>query len=65
MIQPGDLVSVRCPNCSADTKLIVKRNRKSGELFLGCPNWPSCKHTLPIPEHIKMEEAGQPKLFDV
>jgi len=62
-IRPGDEVGVICPKCSADTKMILRRNKKNGMLFLGCPNWPKCKHTSQIPEHIKMEAAGQPRLF--
>ena len=62
-IRPGDEVGVICPKCSADTKMILRRNKKNGMLFLGCPNWPKCQHTSQIPEHIKMEAAGQPKLF--
>lgn len=62
-IQPGNEVGVVCPDCSADTKMVIRRNKKNGTLFLGCPNWPECQHTAPIPEYIKMEAAGQPRLF--
>jgi hypothetical protein len=62
-IQPGKEVGVICPECSADTRMVIRRNKKNGTLFLGCPNWPKCQYTSPIPEHIKMEAAGQPSLF--
>jgi len=52
-----------CPNCKPLVKLIVKTNSKNGNQFLGCPNWPDCNHTEPIPEHVRMEALGQPKLF--
>jgi len=54
-------VEISCPECGA--KLIVKENRHTGKQFLGCPRWPDCDHTQPIPESIIMRESGQQELF--
>ena len=32
-----------CPNCSG--KMIERRNRETGETFMGCVNFPICSHT--------------------
>lgn len=62
-IPNGKQTEVGCPRCGAATLLVVRTNRQQGNQFLGCPNWPKCGHTQPIPEHIRMEAAGQPRLF--
>ena len=38
--------AVRCPKCGA--ALVERRNRRTGEPFLACPNYPGCRHTQPI-----------------
>ena len=53
-----------CPNCGPSVKLIVKTNRHNHNQFLGCPNWPECNYTNPIPEDWKMRALGQAELFD-
>lgn len=35
-----------CPRCGAS--LVVRRNRRTGEPFLGCPEYPRCRHTQPL-----------------
>jgi len=59
-------VSRTCPICREEgrgsVKLIVRTNRDNGTQFLGCPNWPACTHSEPIPEHVKMEAAGAARL---
>ena len=52
---------IPCPTCGA--KLIVKTNKANGNQFLGCPRWPECNYTRPIPESWKMRAAGQEELF--
>lgn len=32
-----------CPQCSG--KLVKRKNKRSGESFLGCTNFPKCKYT--------------------
>jgi ssDNA-binding Zn-finger/Zn-ribbon topoisomerase 1 len=54
-----------CPDCGPNTKLIVRTNRVNGSQFLGCPNWPGCKYSAPIPESLLMELAGVQPLFDL
>ena len=63
-MKKGDVVSLTCDNCLPGTEMVVRENSHSGELFLGCPNYPECKYTEPIPESVRMREAGQPELFD-
>jgi len=47
-----------CEFCKVPMRIIHGRNRK----FYGCPNFPTCKHTLPlslgIPMGIPHEDAG-------
>jgi len=50
-----------CPFCGS--KLIVKTNSLTGHQFLGCPNYPQCKHTKEIPEAWILKAQGQPELF--
>lgn len=50
------IVTKHCPDCGA--RLAVRANRATGEEFLGCSKYPSCKHTEPLPEHVKMQLAG-------
>lgn len=51
-----------CPKCSPRVKLMVKTNRANGNQFLGCPNWPECEYTAPIPEALIMQAQGAQKL---
>lgn len=54
---------LRCPQCSADTHLIIKTNRHTGSQFLGCPNYPDCRYTREIPESLKMTLRGAQRLL--
>ncbi len=54
---------LRCQNCTADVRLIIKTNRHNGNQFLGCPNWPECDYTRQIPESLKMALRGHPRLL--
>jgi ssDNA-binding Zn-finger/Zn-ribbon topoisomerase 1 len=51
---------VLCPDCRR--KLIVKTNHLNEGQFLGCPNYPECRYTQPIPEAWRMRLAGQQEL---
>lgn len=62
-LQDGLEVEISCPECRHDTQLIVRTNRHTGNQFLGCPNYPDCRHTRGIPESIRLRLAGQPQLF--
>jgi ssDNA-binding Zn-finger/Zn-ribbon topoisomerase 1 len=56
-------LEISCPTCGAAAQLIVKTNRHNGSQFAGCPNFPACNYTQPIPEAIVMEMSGQARLF--
>ncbi|MBV9172615.1 MAG: restriction endonuclease [Chloroflexi bacterium] len=43
----GHALSPRCPRC--ESVLIERRNRHTGEAFLGCPSYPECKYTRSLP----------------
>lgn len=55
-----------CPDCRDEgrgaVKLVVRTNSENGTQFLGCPNFPMCRHSEPIPEDVKMEAAGATRL---
>jgi hypothetical protein len=38
-------VEVRCPKCGGP--MVVRHNRKTGEAFWGCRNFPTCRGTRP------------------
>lgn len=52
----------RCPECGRP--LVERVNRQNNTTFLGCSNYPECRHTEPIPESVLLRLAGQPGLFD-
>ena len=52
-----------CPSCGSGAKMVVRTNHQNDSQFLGCPNWPECNRTEPIPESIMMQFAGQPRLL--
>lgn len=52
---------IECPECQA--KLLIKTNNLTGHQFLGCPNYPDCRHTQRIPQEWKLRAQGQPELF--
>jgi len=51
-----------CKACGAT--LVIRVNHATQEEFLGCPRWPECRHTEPLPEAIVLRRAGQRGLFD-
>jgi ssDNA-binding Zn-finger/Zn-ribbon topoisomerase 1 len=52
-----------CPECNDGTHLRIKTNNANGGQFLGCPNWPECVYTRPIPESWVMRAQGQEELL--
>lgn len=61
-------VTTTYPECGAwpfpqVVKLIVRTNSFSEEQFLGCPNYPDCRHTQSLSEAMRMRLAGHPILF--
>jgi ssDNA-binding Zn-finger/Zn-ribbon topoisomerase 1 len=65
-LQNNQPINRYCPDCDAQgltVRLIVKTNTLNGGQFLGCPRFPLCHFTAEIPEDLRMELAGQPRLF--
>lgn len=54
---------IACPKCGPATKLVVRTNHRNRSQFLGCPNWPDCNYSRPIPEEWIMRRQGQPELL--
>jgi ssDNA-binding Zn-finger/Zn-ribbon topoisomerase 1 len=61
-LQDNAEVERTCPKCGPTVKLIVKTNRLNDNQFLGCPRWPMCDHTEPIPEALRMQALGAQRL---
>jgi ssDNA-binding Zn-finger/Zn-ribbon topoisomerase 1 len=65
-LQERSEVEIYCPACKragrGAVKLVVRTNRQNKTQFLGCPNWPDCEHTEPIPEALLLEAAGAARL---
>lgn len=55
--QNGDGSEIECPDCGG--KLIIRVSRKGR--FLGCSNYPTCKHTQPLPK--STEEKKLPEIY--
>ncbi len=45
-----------CPVCGAP--LVIRTNRETEEQFLGCSQYPNCKHSEPLPESMKLMAMG-------
>jgi ssDNA-binding Zn-finger/Zn-ribbon topoisomerase 1 len=63
----GTELAISCPECVPVVKMRVRTNRENGSQFLGCPNYPDCTETKPIPEDVKMRLKGAaslPGFFD-
>ena len=43
----GPVVAPQCPRCSSE--MTLRKNRRSGQMFWGCQNFPRCKGTLENP----------------
>lgn len=59
-------IVIHCPACAAEGRgqalLVIRKNRENGSQFLGCSNYPMCRHTQELPEHVAMEAAGAQRL---
>lgn len=51
-----------CPKCGPGWRLWERINKVTGEKFLACERWPHCDYRQEIPEHVRMEQAGVPRL---
>jgi ssDNA-binding Zn-finger/Zn-ribbon topoisomerase 1 len=53
--EPG---TVHCPKPSCGAPMVRRTNRQNGSEFMGCSEYPACTETMPIPESIRLREAG-------
>ena len=53
LLHDGQSVERCCPDHPVE-RLVVRRNRATDTQFLGCPLWPACNYTTPIPADILM-----------
>ena len=51
------LITKNCPKCGR--KLIIRKNKYEGSLFVGCTNYPECKYTEELSEEFIMRLYGQ------
>ena len=53
-------VTITCPDCGAP--MVERINSHNLSSFLGCSNYPDCKHTDKLPEYVAMRRAGADQL---
>jgi len=53
-------IAKACPQCGQ--RLTLRRNRSSGEPFLGCSRWRECDHTETLPLDLQKRASGDPVL---
>lgn len=52
MANPAEVTPVTtCVRCGQG-QMVQRRNRRSGEAFLGCSRYPQCRNTAPVPEPV-------------
>jgi ssDNA-binding Zn-finger/Zn-ribbon topoisomerase 1 len=56
----GQKTKQSCPECGA--VMVIRQNKHDHSYFLGCNRYPGCKHTMEIPESMKMELLGFKRL---
>jgi ssDNA-binding Zn-finger/Zn-ribbon topoisomerase 1 len=56
----GRKLAYSCWVCSS--QMVIRQDKETGKLFLGCNRWPDCKHTEEIPESIWMELINHDRL---
>ena len=49
-----------CPDCAQP--LVVRTNEAMGVDFLGCSQYPECRHTEPLPADIEARRQGALRL---
>ena len=55
-------ITKACPDCGRP--LVERTNHATGEPFLGCSQYPACKHSEPLPEAVRLRRAGARDMFD-
>jgi ssDNA-binding Zn-finger/Zn-ribbon topoisomerase 1 len=56
----GQKTRQACPECGA--VMVIRQNKHDQSFFLGCHNYPDCKHTMDIPESMKLGLLGYQQL---
>lgn len=56
----GHRTKQACPECGA--VMVIRQNKIDHSFFLGCHNYPDCKHTMEIPENMRLELLGFKRL---
>ncbi len=58
--------TIQCPKCldagRGQQIMVVRTNEKNGSEFLGCPQYPKCRHSQPLPIWFEMERMGAERL---
>lgn len=49
-------ITLPCPNCGR--AMTRRTNHDNGSEFYGCTGWPDCTGTRPVPEYVRLREAG-------
>ena len=62
MSNPPPKITKLCPDCGHP--LILRTNRQNGSQFLGCQDYPTCKHTEPVPESYLLRLQGVKDMFE-
>lgn len=57
----GNEPTKACPRCD-NGWLLARTNTHSGGQFLGCTNYPTCRHSEDVPENYRMRAMGHPEL---
>lgn len=62
----SERVDIQCPACldagEGPQLMVIRENGENGSEFLGCPRYPKCKNTMPLPTWVEMERAGAARL---
>jgi DNA topoisomerase-1 len=56
----GQKTKQACPDCGA--VMVIRQNKNDLSFFLGCNRYPDCKHTMEIPESMKLDLLGFKRL---
>ena len=43
-----DITTRKCPIARCNGRLVIRTNRSTDGKFIGCENYPECRHTEPI-----------------
>jgi len=55
-VMVGNKTKQPCPECGA--VMVIRMNKYDRTFFLGCHRYPDCKHTMEIPEALRLEILG-------